>query len=93
MKAVIYARYSSVNAGTYYVWYKVEDTNYEAVAATPLTVKIAPATVSIIVNNASKTYDGSAAVNDDEKLTFEGGSKFSVTNAVAGFVSAFSAEA
>ena len=75
------------DAKTYYAWYQVTDANYEtveptAIGTTAAPVKIAPATVSIIVNPGTKVY------NSNSKLTTvipDGGlDKFSVTNAVEG---------
>ena len=68
-------------ADNYEVKYRVTDANYEAVDATVIAgTKIAPATVSIIVNNASKKYDATGAINALTPAT----TKFAVTNAVEG---------
>ena len=69
------------DAKTYYGWYQVTNTNYVAVAPQAIAnVKIAPATVSIIVNNASKKYDATGKINALTPAT----TKFTVTNAVEG---------
>ena len=72
-------------AKTYYAWYRVTDANYEtveptAIGTTAAPVKIAPATVSIIVNPGTKVYNSNSKLNT---VTPDGGlAKFSVTNAV-----------
>ena len=70
-------------AKTYYAWYQVCDPNYVAVEPTAIgtaakPVKIAPATVSIIVNNQSRTFDNTGTISD---IAAEG--RYTVTNAVA----------
>ena len=73
-----------MDAKTYYAWYRVTNPNYVAVAPTAIpNVKIAPKTVSIIVNNASKKYDGTDAINA-LTVVAPATTKFTVTNAVEG---------
>ena len=51
------------NAGDYNVLYKVEDANYQAVAATTIpNVKIAKAFLTIVVKDLEKTYDHSTTL-------------------------------
>jgi len=74
--------------GTYYVWYALNDEegNYEEFDPTCITVKIAKKTVSIIANNATKTYDGTGKLNADTDITVDNGMpKFSVTDFVEDF--------
>ena len=80
------------DAKIYHAWYQVTDVNYETVApkaigTTAAPVEIKPATVSIIVNNASKTYDGTGKIKTEVgvcDIAPNEGVKFSVTNAVQG---------
>ena len=81
--AVDAAELKGQNAGNYNVWYQVCDPNYVAVEPTAIgtaakPVKIAPATVSIIVNNQSRTFDNTGTISD---IAAEG--RYTVTNAVA----------
>ena len=72
------------DAKTYYAWYRVTNTNYVAVPPTAIAnVKIAPKTVSIIVNNASKKYDATGNINA-LTVVAPATTKFTVTNAVEG---------
>ena len=71
------------DAGTYNVWYQVKDKNYKPVVPTLIgtatkPVKIAPKTVSIVVNNRSKTYDGTGDIDALDQVA----AKFSVSNTV-----------
>ena len=63
------------NAGNYNVLYKVEDINYQAVAATAIpNVKIAQAYLTVVVKDVEKTYDADvdipAITADDYELIY-----------------------
>ena len=50
---------TATNAGTYYVWYKVPDTeNYNGTEPEKVAVTIDPAAVTLTANSGTETYDG-----------------------------------
>ncbi|MBR6861701.1 MAG: hypothetical protein IKM73_10320, partial [Acidaminococcaceae bacterium] len=73
---------TAINAGTYYVWYKVVgDGNHNDSASAPVGVTINPAGITLTAKSGTKTYDGT-----DKEVT-------GFTSSVAGLIFAESVSA
>ena len=53
------------DAGTYHVWYRVTNTNYQVKNPTKIVVTIKKKPLSVKVNNVTKTYDGTKDLVDE----------------------------
>jgi hypothetical protein len=53
------------DAGTYHVWYRVTNTNYQVKNPTKIVVTIKKKPLSVKVNNVTKTYDGTKNLVDE----------------------------
>ena len=64
---------TATDAGTYYVWYKLEsDDNYNGTEAAPIEVSIAKRSVTLTSATASKTYDATALTDATVTVTGDG---------------------
>ena len=53
------------DAGTYHVWYRVTNTNYQVKDPTKIVVTIKNKPISVKVNNVTKIYDGTKNLTDE----------------------------